>query len=159
MRILGFLIKYFNKTISIIYKYLILILLLIIFIFISISIEYRIHFIDDRYGYSVLNKKLAIPYILASILPIRNIVKYDNINIILPYGYKLVDKYSSVGIIYSVISYNIFHYEMNKKFQYIDRFGSSELWIDNINNKAISVYNIRRGGIYFLSIDIKEYRK
>jgi hypothetical protein len=115
--------------------------------------------IDDRYGYSVLNKKLAIPYILASILPIRNIVKYDNIKIILPYGYKLVDKYSSVGIIYSAISYNIFYYEMNKKFEYIDQFGSSKLWIDNINNKAIFVYNIRRGGIYFLSIDIKEYIK
>lgn len=155
MRILGFLIRYFNKTISIIYRYLILILLLTIFI----SIEYRIHLIDDRYGYSVLNKKLAIPYILASILPIRNIVKYDNIKIILPYGYKLVDKYSSVGIIYSTISYNIFYHEMNKKFEYIDQFGSSKLWIDNINNKAIFVYNIRRGGIYFLSIDIKEYIK
>jgi hypothetical protein len=77
----------------------------------------------------------------------------------LPYGYKLVDEYSSVGIINSPISWNNFYDEMNTKFEYIDQLGSSKLWIDNINSKAIFVNHIRRGGIYYLTINIKEYIK
>ena len=155
MNIWGFLLKYIKKIISIIYKYLVIIILIIFVVF----NEYRIHSIDDKDGYGVLNKKLATPYILASIFPIKNIVKYDNIEIKLPYGYKLVDKYSSVGIINSKTSWNNFYDEMDTKFEYIDQLGSSKLWIDNINNKAIFVNHIKRGGIYYLTINIKKYIK
>jgi hypothetical protein len=130
-------------------------ILLIIFVAFN---EYWIHF-TDKNGYGVLNKKFAIPYILTSILPIKNIVNYDNTEIRLPYGYKLVSKYSSVGIINSTKSWNNFYDEMNTKFEYIDQLGSSKLWIDNINNKAIFVNHIRSGGIYYLTINIKEYIK
>ena len=150
------LLKYNRGTISRKYKYSVVFILLFIFIIFN---EYYIHFHDHQNGYDVLNKKLAIPYIFASILPIKNIVTYDNIEIKLPYGYKLVDKYSSVGIIYSAKSWDNFYDEMNAKFEYIERLGSGELWIDNINNKIIFVNHIRRGRIYYLAINIKEYTK
>jgi hypothetical protein len=144
------LLKYNKKIIP--RKYLII--LLIVFTFVIYS-EYWIHLHDHINGIDVLNKRLAMPYIFASFLPIENIVTYDNIEIRLPYGYKLVEKYSSVGVIYSEKSWNTFYDEMNTKFEYIDRFGSSELWIDNANNKTVSVHHIRRGGIYYLTINIK----
>jgi hypothetical protein len=150
---IGRLLNYVKKIIKK-YKSIIISILLIIFVIFS---EYWIHFNDYKFGYGVLNKKFAIPYILASILPMKNIVKYDNIEIRLPYGYKLVGKYSSVGIIYSAKSWNNFFDEMNTKFEYIDQLGSSKLWIDNINNKTIFVNHIRRGRIYYLTISIKEY--
>ena len=145
------LLKCIKRTTSKKRKCLIIFILLIIFV---ISSEYWIHSIDGKNGYGVLNKKIAIPYILASILPIKNIVNYDSIEIKLPYGYKMVDKYSSVGVINSAKSWNDFYDDMNTRFEYIDQLGSSKLWIDNVNNKTIFVNHIRRVGIYYLTINI-----
>jgi len=130
---------------------------LILLIICVILGEYWVHFHDNKNGYGVLHKKMATPYILASILPIKNMVNDDNIEIKLPYGYKLVDAYSSVGIFNSAKSWNNFYDEMNTKFEYMDQLGSSTLWIDTIHNKTIWVNHIRRGGISYLTINIEDY--
>jgi hypothetical protein len=127
-----------KKNLPNISRYLIVLILIISLIGI---IEYWVHFQDEN---KILKNKFALPYLIGSFLPLENTINLNNIEFKLPYGYKLVDDYSAIGIINSVELYD----NMNKRFGSSEQLGSTRSWF--YNDKRISFYKIQRGGINYL---------
>ena len=137
--------KYNKKRIPNILKYSIVLLLIVPLIYIS---ESWIHFQDQ---YKILKNKFALPYLIASFIPLENTINLDNIDIRLPYGYKLVNDYSAIGIIGSISK---LYKDFDIRFGSSEQLGSNTLWF--YNDKIINVLKIQRGGIDYIIINMIE---